>query len=894
MLSLSSRRHDFKLVCDYLHMRCQILGRKSDFDGVIDYAEMLLDLDNRFKQELLTNQTGYTIFASTALGYKGVALSMKKSWNAAYPCLLKSYQLYHESVHPERKSLIAKNDTTRLGRHLKEEAVAIERTLETCCTKIGREPPVPVLSCFPRTAHLLNTGGTAVSSDDLILSGDSSFCHEFGNGTTEAIVEEKIDGANLGFSLSVSGKILVQNRSHYISGGDHRQFGPLKQWICEHLSSLKKILTTTHHEQRAASQGLILFGEWCVARHSLPYNKLPGYFIAFDIYDRRERKFYSRRRFHGVLRHSGMPCAPVISVKKFGPFPEPIPEKHEKTKKERKDTSFESYLRLLLQTKSRFRTDGGTIEGVVIRIDDENAEWLEHRAKVVRPDFIRGITEHWARRAIEKQVVDPSFAETYCANEDCSLAPSQPLLQPLLKGSKTVPNEEGVMVKCTNRGSRIQGAVNPRSRIVVSKRTINEVVLPRNFSFLWEREVAISSTPKTAEQIRALSEHFRTSLVVTLTEEEPLPESWFKGVDCNNLFVPVPNYQAPTPEQMDRIVDRIEVAIRTGSSAVVHCGGGKGRAGTVAACLLLRFGSLGIRASSGSSEIQTMEDMPTSFSSSTATKHIRRIRPGSIETRAQESFIRYYANLLWKRLVLPEVDLLSRKSVTRRSSSSAVRNKTTVADSSLEQPHDNGPIANKSSAGNLFSRPSKAHPRCSRKSIVKVDDERVLVLPTVDLRRRKVPRCIVCMGLPGSGKSTFVGRLTASFPRKTDWLVINQDRLGRKECEKLAGNSRRKRVILDRCNPTASERARWLKLMHSPPKGELSLVYFSADASVCTSRVVDRDNHDTIPKGRGKRIVSEMADKLEPPTAAERRRFGSIHFVHSFDDAEDLLRSFGV
>mmetsp|Transcript_25856 Transcript_25856/g.71016 ORF Transcript_25856/g.71016 Transcript_25856/m.71016 type:complete len:85 (-) Transcript_25856:1327-1581(-) len=76
----------------------------------------------------------------------------------------------------------------------------------------------------------------------------------------EVIFEEKVDGTNLGLSLSATQEILAQNRSHYTSGGEHHQYGPLKQWICEHHSSLKKILTTPDHEQRAASEGLTLFG----------------------------------------------------------------------------------------------------------------------------------------------------------------------------------------------------------------------------------------------------------------------------------------------------------------------------------------------------------------------------------------------------------------------------------------------------------------------------------------------------------------------------------------------------------------------------------------------------------------------------------------------------------
>mmetsp|Transcript_25856 Transcript_25856/g.71013 ORF Transcript_25856/g.71013 Transcript_25856/m.71013 type:complete len:144 (-) Transcript_25856:1572-2003(-) len=129
---------------------------------------MLLRLKNQLKQELQANQTDSTIIASTALGYKGVALSMKKLWNAAYPCLLKSSQIYHDQVH---QGSIAKYGWTRFNRLRTEEAIAIEGMLETCCTKIARQPPIPPMSRFPRTPHLFDTGGTAVSSDDLVLQG---------------------------------------------------------------------------------------------------------------------------------------------------------------------------------------------------------------------------------------------------------------------------------------------------------------------------------------------------------------------------------------------------------------------------------------------------------------------------------------------------------------------------------------------------------------------------------------------------------------------------------------------------------------------------------------------------------------------------------------------------
>ena len=316
---------------------------------------------------------------------------------------------------------------------------------------------------------------------------------------------------------------------------------------------------------------------------------------------------------------------------------------------------------------------------------------------------------------------------------------------------------------------------------------------------------------------------------------------------------------------------------------MVHCGGGKGRAGTVGACLLLKFGTLGVRASHGGSGggAETTGAMSTRLSSSAATTYIRKVRPGSIETSVQESFVRSYANVLWRRSMPGFGDLPTEGAVGGSSS-------TSVTESSSG--------ANEQADATRTSSDLKPPPRAGKAGPSKTDSKTELERKVQTLRlQRKAPRCIVCMGLPGSGKSTFADRLAGSFPPENSWLVINQDRLGRKECERLAGKSRPgTRVILDRCNPTASDRAKWLELMRSPPRADVSLVCFTADASVCKQRVKGRENHETIPRGRGGRIVSEMAKKLELPSDAERKRFGSIHFVSSFDDAEGLLFSLGA
>merc|ERR1712007_411903 len=86
------------------------------------------------------------------------------------------------------------------------------------------------------------------------------------------------------------------------------------------------------------------------------------------------------------------------------------------------------------------------------------------------------------------------------------------------------------------------------------------------------------------------------SLVVTLTAEEPLPPSWFDRTGVTNVFVPVQNFFPPSVDQVDEILGQVAEVAGRGSKIMIHCGGGKGRAGTVAACLLLRYGLGGLRA----------------------------------------------------------------------------------------------------------------------------------------------------------------------------------------------------------------------------------------------------------------------------------------------------------
>lgn len=108
--------------------------------------------------------------------------------------------------------------------------------------KWGAEPvevaPVGFFK-FPRTRHVLYTSG--VARDDLVM--DSAEAAAFFDGRTTGIAEEKVDGTNLGISLTSSYEIRTQNLSHFVNSESHPQFRHLASWLDEHAWALCQLLT---------------------------------------------------------------------------------------------------------------------------------------------------------------------------------------------------------------------------------------------------------------------------------------------------------------------------------------------------------------------------------------------------------------------------------------------------------------------------------------------------------------------------------------------------------------------------------------------------------------------------------------------------------------------------
>jgi RNA ligase len=223
---------------------------------------------------------------------------------------------------------------------------------------------------YPRTPHLFGSKGT---DDDKHLGEAESLRFV---AKASLIVEEKIDGTNVGIHFAADGKMALQCRGHLITEGMHPQYDLFKQWAV-----VKRPVLEDRLEDR-----YILFGEWVYARHSVHYRKLPHYFFEFDIYDKQAGAFLDLARRLELIEGSGVQTVPVLHR---GPLDRELlmaligPSRF--------DSQFENPL-----TK---RTDD-LMEGLYLRT--EAVGLVTGRAKVVRPEFVKKLKQsaHWQYQAM--------------------------------------------------------------------------------------------------------------------------------------------------------------------------------------------------------------------------------------------------------------------------------------------------------------------------------------------------------------------------------------------------------------------------------------------------------------------------------------------------------------
>lgn len=155
---------------------------------------------------------------------------------------------------------------------------------------------------YPRTQHIR---GSRLQPGDEDLEA-VPFSELVGR---HLVVEEKLDGSNSAVSFDASGELLLQSRGHYLRGGaSERQFALLKTWAVSHQAALRDVLGARY----------VVYGEWLYAKHTVFYDRLPHYFMEFDVLDREAACFLSTPARRALL--DGLPVVPV-PVLSAGPLP---------------------------------------------------------------------------------------------------------------------------------------------------------------------------------------------------------------------------------------------------------------------------------------------------------------------------------------------------------------------------------------------------------------------------------------------------------------------------------------------------------------------------------------------------------------------------------------------
>lgn len=242
---------------------------------------------------------------------------------------------------------------------------------------------------YPRTPHL---EGSRLQHGDQDLEA-IPFSQVRGQ---YVVVEEKVDGANCGISFDSSGRLLLQSRGHFLTGGPReRHFDLLKQWATCHQAAFQQVLGDRY----------VMYGEWLYAKHTCFYDRLPHYFLEFDVLDHETGEFLSTGRRRELLR--GLP---IVSVRvlwegkpsRIADLTRWVGPSHFKSDRWQSALEEQVHHSGLSPEQARRETDPSSeMEGLYLKVEEEGR--VVARLKYVRASFLNAILDsgsHWLERPI--------------------------------------------------------------------------------------------------------------------------------------------------------------------------------------------------------------------------------------------------------------------------------------------------------------------------------------------------------------------------------------------------------------------------------------------------------------------------------------------------------------
>lgn len=142
--------------------------------------------------------------------------------------------------------------------------------------------------------------------------------------------------------------------------------------------------------------------------------------------------------------------------------------------------------------------------------------------------------------------------------------------------------------------------------------------IPSGFSWIDRSKLAALARPSSVEELHWLRKQ-GIEVLISLTFEPPR-RLWAEEAGLLVFHEPLEDMEPPTQDQLDRTVSAITKALGQNMAVAVHCGAGLGRTGSVLAAYMVTQG----------------------LTASAAIAKIRKLRPGSIETREQEEAVELF------------------------------------------------------------------------------------------------------------------------------------------------------------------------------------------------------------------------------------------------------------
>ncbi len=118
----------------------------------------------------------------------------------------------------------------------------------------------------------------------------------------KVVIQEKVDGTNVGVHFEQDYVPVCQKRSGLILQGEHEQYVRFRDWCYENVEALWNALGVKY----------CLFGEWLLCQHGVVYDELSSYFLAFDVMEKSTGKFLSHDAVTELL-NGAVECVPVLA-----------------------------------------------------------------------------------------------------------------------------------------------------------------------------------------------------------------------------------------------------------------------------------------------------------------------------------------------------------------------------------------------------------------------------------------------------------------------------------------------------------------------------------------------------------------------------------------------------